>query len=45
MGSRIAAHFANAGFAVDLLDIVPPEPRNAMLPRSQGWKRRRSRSL
>src|SRR5262249_31376809 len=24
MGSRIAAHFANAGFAVDLLDIVPP---------------------
>jgi 3-hydroxyacyl-CoA dehydrogenase len=24
MGSRIAAHFANAGFAVDLLDIVLP---------------------
>ena len=24
MGSRIAAHFANAGFAVDLLDIVIP---------------------
>ena len=24
MGSRIAAHFANAGFAVDLLDIVVP---------------------
>src|ERR1700722_5275015 len=31
MGSRIAAHFANAGFAVDLLDIViPGQPkRNA----------------
>jgi 3-hydroxyacyl-CoA dehydrogenase len=28
MGSRIAAHFANAGFAVDLLDIVVPgQPR------------------
>src|ERR1700753_2114347 len=25
MGSRIAAHFANAGFPVDLLDIVLPE--------------------
>src|SRR5215471_18003792 len=24
MGSRIAAHLANAGFPVDLLDIVPP---------------------
>src|ERR1051325_285443 len=24
MGSRIAAHFANAGFPVDLLDIVRP---------------------
>src|SRR5580698_5000172 len=24
MGSRIAAHFANAGFAVDLLDMVAP---------------------
>jgi 3-hydroxyacyl-CoA dehydrogenase len=24
MGSRIAAHFANAGFAVDLLDVVIP---------------------
>src|SRR5947208_7974600 len=24
MGSRIAAHFANAGFPVDLLDIVLP---------------------
>src|SRR5580693_2105573 len=24
MGSRIAAHFANAGFPVDLLDIVVP---------------------
>jgi 3-hydroxyacyl-CoA dehydrogenase len=24
MGARIAAHFANAGFPVDLLDIVPP---------------------
>src|SRR6266851_5312934 len=24
MGSRIAAHFANAGFPVDLLDIVQP---------------------
>src|SRR6476659_4798151 len=31
MGSRIAAHFANAGFPVDLLDIVvPSQPkRNA----------------
>src|SRR3954468_14690736 len=28
MGSRIAAHFANAGFPVDLLDIVlPGQPR------------------
>ena len=24
MGARIAAHFANAGFPVDLLDIVIP---------------------
>src|ERR1044071_3646304 len=30
MGSRIAAHFANAGFPVDLLDVVVPGPkRNA----------------
>src|ERR1041385_30613 len=31
MGSRIAAHFANAGFPVDLLDIVQPgqSKRNA----------------
>jgi 3-hydroxyacyl-CoA dehydrogenase len=30
MGSRIAAHFANAGYPVDLLDIViPGQPRNA----------------
>ena len=31
MGSRIAAHFANAGFPVDLLDIVQPDQpkRNA----------------
>jgi 3-hydroxyacyl-CoA dehydrogenase len=31
MGSRIAAHFANAGFAVDLLDmVIPGQPkRNA----------------
>src|SRR5436190_7385793 len=31
MGARIAAHFANAGFPVDLLDIlVPDQPkRNA----------------
>jgi len=31
MGSRIAAHFANAGFPVDLLDIVIPDQpaRNA----------------
>jgi len=31
MGARIAAHFANAGFPVDLLDIVlPNQPkRNA----------------
>src|SRR5215471_16273281 len=31
MGSRIAAHFANAGYAVDLLDIVLPDQpkRNA----------------
>src|ERR1035441_9671481 len=31
MGARIAAHFANAGFPVDLLDIVIPDPpkRNA----------------
>src|SRR6266545_3651484 len=27
MGARIAAHFANAGFPVDLLDIVLPEQR------------------
>ncbi len=25
MGASIAAHFVNAGFSVDLLDIVPPE--------------------
>jgi 3-hydroxyacyl-CoA dehydrogenase len=31
MGSRIAAHFVNAGFPVDLLDIaIPDQPkRNA----------------
>jgi len=31
MGARIAAHFANAGFPVDLLDVVlPNQPkRNA----------------
>src|SRR5262252_3686759 len=31
MGSRIAAHLANAGFPVNLLDIVPPDQpkRNA----------------
>jgi 3-hydroxyacyl-CoA dehydrogenase len=30
MGSRIAAHFANAGYPVDLLDIVlPNQPRDA----------------
>src|SRR5581483_10180812 len=31
MGSRIAAHFANAGFPVDLLDVVLPDmpKRNA----------------
>ena len=31
MGSRIAAHFANAGYPVDLLDIVLPDQpkRNA----------------
>ena len=31
MGSRIAAHFANAGLPVDLLDIVLPDQpkRNA----------------
>src|SRR5208283_3723411 len=28
MGSRIAAHFANAGFPVDLLDIVLPDRPN-----------------
>ncbi len=28
MGSRIAAHFANAGFGVDLLDIVVPGQTN-----------------
>jgi 3-hydroxyacyl-CoA dehydrogenase len=28
MGSRIAAHFANAGFPVDLLDMVLPDHRN-----------------
>ena len=28
MGSRIAAHFANAGFPVDLLDMVLPEQGN-----------------
>jgi 3-hydroxyacyl-CoA dehydrogenase len=28
MGSRIAAHFANAGFPVDLLDIVVPGQAN-----------------
>jgi 3-hydroxyacyl-CoA dehydrogenase len=28
MGSRIAAHFANAGFPVDLLDIVVPHQAN-----------------
>src|SRR5262245_32742030 len=27
MGSRIAAHFANAGFPVDLLDIVLPDQK------------------
>jgi len=29
MGSRIAAHLANAGFPVDLLDIVLPESAEA----------------
>ena len=30
MGARIAAHFANAGYPVDLLDLVlPGQPRNA----------------
>src|SRR5579871_3790814 len=28
MGSRIAAHFANAGFPVDLLDVVLPGQAN-----------------
>src|ERR1051326_6882870 len=28
MGSRIAAHFANAGFPVELLDIVLPDQPN-----------------
>ena len=28
MGSRIAAHFANAGFPVDLLDLVLPDQKN-----------------
>src|SRR5476651_238015 len=28
MGSRIAAHFANAGFPVDLLDMVLPDQPN-----------------
>ena len=28
MGSRIAAHFANAGFPVDLLDVVLPDQKN-----------------
>jgi 3-hydroxyacyl-CoA dehydrogenase len=28
MGARIAAHFANAGYAVDLLDIVLPDQPN-----------------
>src|SRR5271169_6527821 len=28
MGARIAAHFANAGFPVDLLDIVLPDQPN-----------------
>ena len=28
MGARIAAHFANAGFPVDLLDIVLPGQPN-----------------
>ena len=32
MGSAIAAHFANAGFFVDLLDIVP----NSLTPEEQG---------
>ncbi len=29
MGSRIAAHFANAGFPVDLLDVVPARSAQA----------------
>ena len=35
MGARIAAHFANAGFPVDLLDIVLPDrpERNAAVLR------------
>src|SRR5438477_6104232 len=28
MGARIAAHFANAGFPVDLLDIMNPDQPN-----------------
>src|ERR1017187_6886382 len=34
MGARILAHFANAGFPVDLLDIVLPDrpQRNAGFP-------------
>ena len=34
MGSRIAAHFANAGLPCILLDIVPPDAPRGNLPRA-----------
>ena len=37
MGSGIAAHIANAGVPVLLLDIVPPNSLTAAASRRQHW--------
>ena len=38
MGSRIACHFANAGFPVLLLDMVPKSAGNPELEASKGFR-------
>ena len=44
MGSRIAAHIANAGVPVVLLDMVPPgRAADAERRRGTGWRWRRWR--
>ena len=40
MGSGIAAHFANAGIPVLLLDIVPPSPGPGDRPESKAFRNR-----